>query len=312
MWTPADWAWIGGLLDAVLPAWYYGRPVVAAAGSGFDPEWAIDVIAKHRVRNAFFPPTALKLMQRADVSTNGKVLRSCMSGGESLGDELLSWANDSLHVTINEIYGQTEANLVVGNCNVRWPVRPGSMGRPFPGHDVAVVDEDGHPVSDGELGEVGVRSPDPVMFLGYWNRPDATAGKFRGQWLMTGDLARCDADGYLWFHARNDDVINSAGYRIGPGEIENTLVQHPRVTAAAVIGVRNDVRGEVVKAYVQLDDHSGGTTALADEIAGFVRTRLSAHAYPRQIEFIEQIPMTTTGKVRRAALRERMQPGPRS
>lgn len=303
MWTPADWAWIGGLLDAVLPSWYHGCPVVAAAGTGFDPEWAVEFISKHRIRNAFLPPTALKLMQRADVATDGKILRSCMSGGESLGDDLLAWSRENLYVTVNEIYGQTEANLVVGNCHVSWPVVPGSMGRPFPGHDVAVLDEDGVPVSGGEVGEIGVRSPDPVMFLRYWNQPEATAAKFRNSWLMTGDLASRDDEGYLWFHSRNDDVINSSGYRIGPGEIENCLVQHPLVVAAAVIGVSDELRGEAVKAYVQLDDRADATPALAEEISKFVRGRLSAHSYPRQIEFIAEIPMTTTGKVRRVSLR---------
>ena len=202
-WTPADWAWIGGLMDVLLPAWYYGRPVVAAAHHGFDPDWAVSVMSGLGVRNAFLPPTALKLMRQAKVDTSGLRLRSVMSGGESLGEEMLDWGQDHLGVTINEIYGQTEANYVVGNCAAAWAVRPGAIGRPYPGHRVEVHDSDEQPVAAGEIGEIVVRVQDPVIFLQYWNQPDATRAKFSssGQWLLTGDLGMQDSEGYLWFRS---------------------------------------------------------------------------------------------------------------
>jgi len=207
-------------------------------------------------------------------------------------------------VTPHEGYGQTEVNLVLGNCSTLMPVRPGSMGRPIPGHVVEVVDEAGQPVPVGEIGEVAIRRPDPVMFLGYWHNPTATAEKFVGEWALTGDLARKDEDGYFWFVGRKDDVISSGGYRIGPGEIEDCLAGHSAVAVAAAIGSPDVVRGEVVKAFVQLREGVQSTPALARELAEYVRTRLSAHEYPREIEFIQELPTTTTGKVRRRDLRE--------
>jgi acetyl-CoA synthetase len=261
-------------------------------------------MAEHRVRTAFLPPTALKLMRQSDVDAAKLRLRACMSGGEPLGREMLAWAEERLGVVVNEIYGQTEANLVVGNCHAAWPVVAGSMGRPFPGHEVAVIDDDGTPVPPGEVGEIGVRAPDPVMFLEYWNQPEATAGKFVGDWLKTGDLGVADEDGYLWFQARADDLINSAGYRIGPGEIEDCLLRHDAVAMVAVVGVPDELRGQVVKAYIEVAPGYEPGEPLADEIKQFVRTRLAAHEYPRQIEFIEALPMTSTGKIRRNVLRD--------
>jgi acetyl-CoA synthetase len=306
-WTPADWAWIGGLMDALMPAWYHGRPIVAAAREKFDPEWALALMADQHVTSTFLPPTALKLTRRAEADASKVRLRSLMCGGEPLGEEILAWARETLGITINEIYGQTEANYVVGNSSAVWEVRSGSMGRAYPGHEVAVLDEDGAPALDGELGQIAVHMPDPVAFLGYWNNPEATAAKHTpdGGWLLTGDMARRDEDGYLWFSARNDDVINSAGYRIGPSEIEECLVGHDAVAMAAAIGVPDEIRGEVVKAFVQLAEGREPSPALEADIQRHVRERLAAYVYPRQIEFVSALPMTTTGKIRRAALRER-------
>jgi len=305
MWTPADWAWIGGLLDAILPSWFHGKSVVAASRDGFDPQWAIDMMVTHQVRNAFLPPTSLKMMRRAEVDASRLNLRSCMSGGEPLGAEMLDWGRHELGVVINEIYGQTEANLVIGNSHTVWEVRPGSMGRPYPGHDVQIIAPDGTPVPRGEIGELAVRSPDPVMFLGYWKNPDATEAKFTGDWLKTGDLGVLDEDGYFWFRARSDDLINSAGYRIGPGEIEDCLLGHEAVALAAVIGVPDQIRGEAVKAFVQLAPGFAPDSHLANELQTFVRSRLSAHEYPRFVEFVDELPMTTTGKIQRNVLRQR-------
>jgi acetyl-CoA synthetase len=305
LWTPADWAWIGGLMDALLPTWFHGRPVVAAPRTGFEPDWAVRLIGEHGIRNVFLPPTALKIMRQADVRLDSSSLRSAMSGGESLGPTALEWARERLGVSVNEIYGQTEANYVVGNSQALWPVQPGSMGRPYPGHHVAIMDTAGAPVPAGVLGEVTVRAPDPVMFLGYWQNEAATAEKIRDGWLRTGDIARADERGNLWFHSRADDLISSAGYRIGPGEIEECLLQHPAVRLAAVVGVPDELRGEAIKAFIELADGHTPSPTLEEDIQQFVRQRLAAYEYPRQVEIVESIPRTATGKIRRGALKER-------
>jgi acetyl-CoA synthetase len=305
-WTPADWAWIGGLYDVLFPSWHYGVAVVAHRMRKFDAAQAFDLMARHRVRNAFLVPTTLKMMRHIESPRQqyGVHLRSIFTGGEAVGEEVIRWAREALGVTPHEGYGQTEVNLVLGNCSLLMPVRPGSMGRPIPGHVVDVVNEDGQPVPVGDIGEVAIRRPDPVMFLGYWHNTQATTEKFVGDWALTGDLARKDEDGYFWFVGRKDDLISSSGYRIGPGEIEDCLAGHAAVAVAAAVGSPDALRGEVVKAFVQLREGIAPTPALARELTEYVRTRLSAHEYPREIEFIAALPMTTTGKVRRRDLRE--------
>ncbi len=308
-WTPADWAWIGGLMDALLPAWHHGVAVVAHRPAGrFDPEDAFTLMAELGVRNVFLPPTALKLMRQVPRARDrfGHDVRSIGSGGEPLGAELLGWGRVTFGVTINEFYGQTECNLVIANRATLMEVRPGSMGRAVPGHEVAVVDEDGQPVATGGLGQLAIRRPDPVMFLEYWNQPEATERKFAGDWLLTGDTGRLDEDGYAWFSGRDDDVITSAGYRIGPGEIEDCLLTHPAIAMAAVVGVPDPDRTERIKAFVVLRDGVGpGDAALADAVRDHVRRRLAAHEYPREVEFVAELPLTTTGKVMRRILRDR-------
>jgi acetyl-CoA synthetase len=305
-WTPADWAWIGGLMDALMPSWFHGRAVIAASRGRFDPEWALRLVEETRIRNLFLPPTVLKLMRQSDVSSRGS-LRSVMCGGEPLGEEMLAWAKENLGVTINEIYGQTEANYVVGNCHEVWDVRSGSMGRPYPGHDVAVIDADGESLRPGDVGELAVGVPDPVTFLEYWGAPEATQDKFTpdGAWLRTGDLGRMDEDGYLWFESRSDDVINSAGYRIGPAEIEECLLHHRAVAMSAVVGVPDEVRGQAVKAFIQLAEGHEPSPELEEEIRQLVRRNLAAYEYPRHLEFVDELPLTATGKIRRADLRRR-------
>src|SRR3989475_3254357 len=298
-WSPADWAWAGGLLDVLLPSWHYGVTVVAHRPKKFDAERAFDILARHRVRNTFLVPTMLKMMRSIGNPRERwtLVLRSMFTGGEAVGEEVIRWAREALGVTPHEGFGQTEVNLGLGNCSLLMPVKPGSMGRPVPGHVVDVVDGTGASVPTGEVGEVAVRRPDPVMFLRYWNNEKATREKFVGDWALTGDLARKDEDGYFWFVGRKDDVISSGGYRIGPSEIEDCLQGHPAVALAAAIGAPDPVRGEAVKAFVQLRE--GGTRApgLARDLQAWVRTRLSAHEYPREIEFIEALPVTTTDNV---------------
>jgi acetyl-CoA synthetase len=230
-------------------------------------------------------------------------LRSVTSGGEALGEGLLDWGREVFGLTINEFYGQTECNMVLGNAAGVMPVRPGSAGRAVPGHTVAILDEEGAPVGPGSPGEIAVRGPDPVMFLGYWNAPERTAEKFAGPWLRTGDEAVMDADGYVHFRARNDDVITSSGYRIGPGEVEDCLAGHPGVALAAVVGVPDPIRSEAIKAFVVLRD-GVGTDGMAEALIARVRTRLSPHLAPRDIAFVAALPMTATGKIRRRALRD--------
>ncbi len=291
IWSPADWAWIGGLYDVLMPALAHGRPVVAFSGGRFDPERAFDLIARLGVRNVFMPATALRLMRSHDPGTPVS-LRTVASGGETVGFETSEWCRDRLGARLNEFYGQTEANLLVGNC-CAWEARPGSMGLPYPGHGVRVVD-----------GEVCVRvEGDPVVFLGYWRNEEATAAKVRDGWLHTGDQAAQDDDGYLTFVGRDDDVISSAGHRIGPGPIEECLIRHPAVSLAAVIGSPDAERGEVVKAYVVASPGVAPSDGLATELQAFVRDRLSAYEYPRAVAFVDELPLTVTGKIRRGELR---------
>ena len=306
-WTPADWAWTGGLMDGLLPTWYHAKPIVAYEGGKFDPEKACHLMQKYAVTNAFIPPTALKMMRQVDnIGNRFRLgLRGIMSAGEAVGEELYRWTADALAIKINEMWGQTEFNYLVGNCSEIMPVRPGSMSKPYPGHTVDVIGEDGQPMPAGETGELAARSGDPVMFLGYWGNEDATREKFIGEWFCTGDVGVRDEDGYLWFVGRKDDVISSAGYRIGPGEIEDCLLKHPAVVQAAVIGSPDELRGNIVKAFIVLTKGYGPSDDLKKEIQDSVRTRLAAYEYPREIEFIDEVPMTTTGKVRRVELRER-------
>jgi acetyl-CoA synthetase len=306
-WTPADWAWAGGLLDVLLPSLSHGVPVVARKFDKFDPEEAFAFMASTALRNAFIPPTALRMMRSAR-NPRGRYafnLRTMASGGESLGVEALEWGRSAFGLTINEFYGQTECNLVVASCEDLGCLRVGSMGKAVPGHQVAVIRADGSPAAAGELGQIAVKRPDPVMFLEYWGKPEATRDKFIGDWMTTGDQGIVDDEGYITFVGRDDDVITSAGYRIGPGEIEDCLIQHPAVALAAAVGKPDPVRTEIVKAFIVLKPGHAPTEALAGEIREFVKTRLSAHEYPREVAFIDAMPMTTTGKIIRRQLRER-------
>ena len=311
-WSPADWAWTGGLMDALLPSWMFGVPILGYRGR-FDAERAFYLLDKYGVRNSFLFPTALKLMMKAVPEPKKRYnlnLRSIMSAGESVGVTVFEWAKAELGVTINEMFGQTEINYVVGNCQSAWPAKPGSIGRPYPGHRVAVIDDQGRELPPGELGEIAVHrsfngQPDPVFFLEYWKNPKATKDKFIGDWGCTGDQGKTDGDGYFWYQGRSDDVIKSAGYRIGPAEIESCLVKHRAVANAAVIGKPDETRGSIVKAFIVLQPGESPSPALIEDIQGHVRGRLAPYEYPREIEFIDALPMTTTGKVQRKELRKR-------
>ncbi|MFI0845207.1 AMP-binding protein [Mesorhizobium sp. IMUNJ 23232] len=306
-WTPADWAWAGGLLNLLLPSLYFGVPVVFGKFEKFDPEAVLGLVEKMGVRNAFIPPTALRMLKsvagirrRFDLK-----LRTVGSAGEALGRETYEWAKDELCLTVNEFYGQTECNIVLSSCAELGVSRGGAIGKPSPGHDVAIIDGEGKKMPAGEIGQIAVRRPDPVMFLGYWQNETATRQKFIGDWMTTGDQGICDADGYVSFFGRDDDVITSAGFRIGPGEIEDCLTGHPAIALAAAVGKPDPLRTEIVKAYVVLRDGFSPSDELAAEIKGFVRERLSAHEYPREVAFVDSMPLTTTGKVIRRIFRDR-------
>jgi len=321
-WSPADWAWTGGLMDALLPSLYFGRPIVAFNGR-FSPESAFEILQSHAVTHTFLFPTALKAMMKAVPEVKGRYrlkLQAMMSAGEAVGDAVFAYVQQQLGVTVNEMFGQTEINYVVGNCTRLWPAKPGSMGKGYPGHRVAVIDEAGRLCPAGTPGEVAVNRfdvqghPDPVFFLGYWRNDKATKAKYTGDWCRTGDMAVCDEDGYLWYQGRTDDMFKAAGYRIGPGEIENCLVKHPAVANAAVVPKPDKDRGALVKAYVVLSPDwltrrpSGKGQAAFDDavrraLQAHVRGLLAPYEYPKEIEFIDQLPMTTTGKVQRRVLR---------
>jgi len=327
-WSPADWAWTGGLMDALLPTLYFGRPIVAYSGR-FSPQAAFELMQRFGVTHTFLFPTALKAMMKAYPGSPGRSVReqfglqlqAIMSAGESVGDAVFDYCQTQLGVTVNEMFGQTEINYIVGNCAPAWPAKPGSMGRAYPGHRVAVIDDAGQVCSPGVVGDVALHrldvhgDPDPIFFLGYWKNEAATLAKFTGDWCRTGDLAICDADGYLWYQGRADDVFKAAGYRIGPGEIENCLVKHPAVLNAAVVPKPDRERGALVKAYVVLAPEyiakkPSGIRArarfnaeLVADLQAHVRGKLAPYEYPKEIEFVDALPMTTTGKVQRRVLR---------
>ena len=300
LWTPADWAWIGGLFDVLMPGLALGVPVVAARMDKFTVTECQRIVQAASVRNIFFPPTALRMLKAEDASLTG--LRSVASGGEPLGAEMLAWGREAFGVAINEFYGQTECNMVASSCGALFDAAPGCIGKPAPGFDLAVLDSDGHPTM-GE-GDIAISKGAASMMLGYWNRPDATAEKFRGEWMLTGDRGQWQGD-YLRFVGREDDVITSAGYRIGPSEIEDCLLRHPAVATVGVIGKPDPLRTEIVKAYVVLKSGFAPSDALAAELQAFAKERVAKHSYPREISFTDALPMTVTGKVIRKELKAR-------
>ncbi|MDH5540514.1 MAG: AMP-binding protein, partial [Rhizobacter sp.] len=316
-WSPADWAWTGGLMDALLPSLYFGKTIVAYQGR-FAPETAFELMQRHGVTHSFLFPTALKAMMKAFPTPRTRYnlrLQAIMSAGEAVGDAVFAYCRDQLGVTVNEMFGQTEINYIVGNCARLWPARAGSMGRAYPGHRVRVIDEAGRECPVGSAGDVAVHRrdihghPDPVFFLGYWKNDDATRAKYTGDptdsWCRTGDMATMDDDGYLWYQGRSDDMFKAAGYRIGPSEIENCLVKHAAVANAAVVPKPDAQRGAVVKAYVVLAPGFVPSEGLIDTLQRHVRGKLAPYEYPKEIEFIDVLPMTTTGKVQRRVLRLR-------
>ncbi|EAL69307.1 hypothetical protein DDB_G0276321 [Dictyostelium discoideum AX4] len=303
--TPADWAWIGGLFDVLIPSLYYGVTVLAHRMTKFEPKKICKLLIDNKVDTAFLPPSALKIMkqQEEQLKLTPVNMTSIGSGGESLGEKLLQWGKEQFNVEIAEFYGQTEANLLVGNCPSVFPIKNGSIGKPIPGHIVEIIDSNGMILPIDQVGDIALKTPDPVAFLTYWNNDKAAKKKMNGDWLVTGDLGRKDSDGYIWYVGRDDDIINSSGYRIGPSEIENCLLKHPSVSNVGVVGVPDEIRGEIVKAFIVLNPSYSKSDQLKKDIQNYVKTILSAHEYPREIEFINELPTTTTGKIIRKDLR---------
>jgi len=307
VWTPLDWAYIGGSFDTLFPTLHHGYPVLAFRAKKFDPAEAFFLMAKYGVRNMMAVPTVLRLMMHAVENPREKYdlrLRSITAGGETLGAELYEWSRRALGVELNEQYGQTECDFVIGFCSEVMNVVPGAIGKAVPGHQVEIITDGGDIAKAGELGEIAIRCPDPVMFIKYWGNSQATRKKFKRNWLRTGDYGTKDENGYFWFTGRQDDLIESGGYRIGPGEVEDCLMKHAAVKLVGVIGVPDEIRGEIVKAYIVLKEGFEPDTLQQESIQQHVKSKLEAHAYPRQVEFIRQMPMTKTGKILKQKLRE--------
>jgi acetyl-CoA synthetase len=306
LYTPLDWAYIGGSYDALFPSLHHGVPVLAFRPRKFDPEKSLYMMEKYHVRNLMVVPTVLRMMMHAVETPRDRYkidLRSLTAGGETLGEELHAWCRDGFNVQLNEQYGQTECDLVVGFCSQVMPIIPGTIGKAVPGHVVEILDEQSEPAAPGTLGEIAVKAPDPVMFLEYWNNPEATQAKFSNGWLRTGDYGVKDEAGCFTFSGRQDDLIESGGYRIGPGEVEACLMAHAAVKHVCVLGVPDDVRGEVVKAFIVPVEGTPADMRLEESLRDHVKGKLEKHAYPRKIEFLKEMPMTKTGKIRKELLK---------
>jgi acetyl-CoA synthetase len=306
MYTPLDWAYIGGSYDALFPSLHHGIPVLAYRPPKFDPEKAFYMMEKYQVRNLMAVPTVLRMMMNVvpNPQAHYKInLRSVTAGGETLGEELSEWSKSNLKVELNEQYGQTECDLVIGFCSAVMPIVRGAIGKAVPGHTVEIIDKNGDISKPGDVGEIAVKRPDPVMFMEYWNDPKATAEKYTKDWMRTGDFGRKDPDGYFWFTGRKDDLIESGGYRIGPGEVEECLMSHEAVALVCVLGIPDKVRGQIVKAFITPKNGITPDKALEQNIREYVKGKLEAHAYPREIEFIDKMPVTKTGKIRKDKLR---------
>jgi acetyl-CoA synthetase len=301
-----EWAWAAGIAPLLGP-WRLGAvQCVYRREAGFDPHRQLDFLSRNRVTNVFTTPTAMRAMMAIeDAGTRyPQVFRRVCSAGEPLNPEAIRWFREQYGITVLDYYGLTESYPLVAN----YPgldVREGSMGKPMPGWDVRILDEDERPVAVGERGEICLRArSNPQYPLGYWQNEKATEETFGGEWFHTKDAAVEDEDGYFWYVGRADDVIIAAGYRIGPFEVESACLEHPAVREAAAVASPDELRGNVVKAFIVLADGYEPSDELAREIQRFVRERLSAYAYPRLVEFVADLPKTLTGKIRRIELRQ--------
>jgi acetyl-CoA synthetase len=306
--SPSDWAWVGGLMLSLLALWPYGVPMVVwRSDQRFDPERALDLMERYGVTMSFLAPTALKALREVTQPRKKHQhlkLRCVSCGAESVSPELARWTLDELGCDFNQLYGQTEAMIFIGNCSVLEKPDPAALGKPFPGHRVAILDPDGVPLPVGETGEIAIGRESPIVMKEYWKSPEAMKEKFVGEWCRTGDLGCVDDRGEIHFQGRTDDIIKTSGLRVGPAEVEAKIMEHEAVASCAIVGVPDRERGEAIKAFVKLMPGFEPSARIAGEIQQHVKTRLAAHAYPREVEFVESLPMTVTGKVRRRELRE--------
>ncbi len=304
-WSPSDWAWVGGLLDMLFPAWMAGRPI-ATSLHRFNADYAYQFMQRHKVTHTFLAPTAIKRLAQHKNPKNqyDLSLGYICTGGEALASETLNWAENSLGVVCNEFYGLTEVNHLIGNCASLYPRIPGSMGRAYPGHCVYLVNSEGEEVADGEVGEIVTRADSPTRFLGYLNNQEQEDGMRLGKYLRTRDLAVRDANGYFWYKGRSDDLIKSSGFRIGPAEIEECLLAHGSVAEVAIVAKPDAERGSIVKAYVKLRAGEQRGDAMIESLCNHVRTQLAAYKSPREVEFVDDFVMTSSGKINRRILRE--------
>jgi acetyl-CoA synthetase len=302
-----EWAWAAGICPLIGP-WRYGAvQAVYQREAGFEPGKQLDFLSRHEVSNVFATPTAIRsMMSIADAGTRyPQKFRIVCSAGEPLNPEAIRWFRDQYGVTVLDYYGLTESYPLCGNYPFM-EVREGSMGKPMPGWEVSILDEDERAVGAGERGEICLKArTNPHYPIGYWNRPEDSKEVFGGEWFHSKDAASFDEDGYYWYEGRADDVIIAAGYRIGPFEVESACLEHPAVAEAAAVASPDERRGNVVKAFVVLAAGHEPSDELAEEIKAYVREHLSAYAYPRRIEFVSDLPKTLTGKIRRIELRQR-------
>jgi acetyl-CoA synthetase len=308
-WSPTEYTW-AGTITFILASLLFGNAVVTyETGEAFDPDNGFEVVEQYGVNVALVPPSGLRMMMRVDTPADEYDLdsmRHITSGGEALGS-IPEWAEDVFGATVHEVYGQSEIwNMVIGDCLALESTRDGWMGFALPGHEIEVLDLDTREVLEpGEVGEIAIKRDDPTVLKEYWNKPEKTENKFHDDWCLTEDLAEKDADGRFRFVGRTDDVIISSGYRIGPEEVEDSIASHEAVADAGVIGVEDDERGTVPKAFVVLNPDIDSTPKLKNDLQKHVKERLADYEYPRYIEFIDELPRTTTGKIQRSELKNK-------
>ncbi len=305
--TPADWAWIAGTFDTTFPAWYNGQTVVGYESETFVPTDVFELLAEYGVTHSLLTPTMLRMMKEADVSPRSYdfELDVIITGGEPASESLFEWVDDAFSdVTLNEHFGQTEADLLTTNSNVITGKRNTSLGRPIPGHEVAIIDDDGERLPRGEIGRIAVARPDPAIMLEYWDEPEKTAEAFTDEWLDTGDRGYRDEDGFFWFAGRGDDLIVSSGYRISPVEVERKIREHGDVRDVVVFGTPDERRGAIVTAAVDADPRRD-EDELRGEIVQLVKEEKAKYKYPRRIEFVDSVPRTSTNKTDRESIKQR-------
>ena len=300
--TPSGWSWVGGLFAVVWGAWYHGQPVVGYGGQ-FDPETVYGLMERYGVTNPLLTSTMIRMLKGIDHTEYDLDVRVVPSGGEKVTEDIFAYVEEEWDAVVNEIYGQTECNFLVGTNHELMDVNREASGKPCPGHEVAIIDEAvGGRKEPGEIGHIAVKHPDPSMLLDYWNQPDLTDELFVGDWMKTGDVGSYDEDGFIYYEGRADDVIITSGYRVSPLEVEECLREHEAVNDAVVVGVEDEERGTIVKTFVKPTLGTDRSDELIASLQQFVKEREAAYKYPREIEFVDEFPTTVSGKIQRHKL----------